>query len=184
MANSENKVQSESRKRMRRGDAVTNSESHNAPKKAPKRPKVKKTDGAVVIKPPKEAAPAKIPRSFSEDLTNYLNSWKSKMNGEANDWKFNKVLQSWALDNCTDGKKMDNAVFKELLPYISTVQGSARERLSVMVNAILEDNPIVAPVLPPSDAANPAASKTEVDAEEEKVKRKRAKKIALIINNE
>jgi hypothetical protein len=41
-------------------------------------------------------------------------------------WKFNKVLQAWALSNAFDENKIDADLFKQLCPYLESVQGESR----------------------------------------------------------
>lgn len=69
------------------------------------------------------------PRDFVSDLKSYLQAWKLR---DSHDWKFNKVLQTWALQNCFEKHKIDSKLFKELLPYIMSIQGAAMERLMVI----------------------------------------------------
>ena len=64
------------------------------------------------------------PRNFSIDLSNYLRCWEMGVG-----WKFNKVLQSWAIDSCLREEKIDSELFNLLIPYVESVQGSQRERL-------------------------------------------------------
>jgi hypothetical protein len=48
-------------------------------------------------------------RDFGTDLIGYISSWNYR---ESAPWKFNKILQTWALDNCYDKKKIDTSLFK------------------------------------------------------------------------
>jgi hypothetical protein len=73
-------------------------------------------------------------------LKEYLSEWKIRQQDESHPWKFNKVLQEWAIQNCTDPSKLHNKVFKKLLPYLVTIQGSARTRLESIVSAARENN--------------------------------------------
>ena len=57
-----------------------------------------------------------------------------------NEWKFSKVLQTWALANCLDKSKIDSSLFKELCPYIQTVQGGAANRLLEKATAVIENS--------------------------------------------
>lgn len=93
----------------------------NTPKKKRKAKKEKKVDRT---------------RDFAGDLDDYLEQWEEK-DSEGNAWKFNKILQAWALDNCYNKKKVDAALFKRLIPYLLTVQGGAMDRLSSRAAAIL-----------------------------------------------
>jgi hypothetical protein len=65
-------------------------------------------------------------RSFTTQLTEYLDAWENR---DSAPWKFSKVIQSWALENCFHKDKIDTDLFKRLIPYILTVQGGARDRL-------------------------------------------------------
>ena len=69
---------------------------------------------------------------FGNELRDYLAKWTARqLGGNDEGWKYNKVVQTWALDNCFDKKKIDSKLFKSLLPYIRTVKGAALNRLSV-----------------------------------------------------
>eukprot|EP01039_Chlorochromonas_danica_P000550 gene552-591_t len=72
--------------------------------------------------------PAAVGRDFAGDLKAYLDSWERK-DQPGSQWKFNKVLQAWALTNLTSTEKVPQTVFQQLLPYIRSVQGGARDRL-------------------------------------------------------
>ena len=65
-------------------------------------------------------------RDFSTDLHDYLEGWKDR---DRFPWKFNKVLQSYSIDNCLDGERIDEDLFRSMLPYISSIIGVASERL-------------------------------------------------------
>jgi hypothetical protein len=80
-----------------------------------------KVDGGVQ----KAAAPAKKTRDFSADLQSYLTQWKN----DKESWKFNKVLQTWALIECLDGERISKNLFHDLIPYLCSIQGGARDRL-------------------------------------------------------
>jgi hypothetical protein len=45
-------------------------------------------------------------RDFSADLEEYLELWEGR-EGEGSEWRFNKVLQAWALDNYFRKKKIE-----------------------------------------------------------------------------
>ncbi len=77
---------------------------------------------------PSETKIKKKNRNFDGDLESYLISWKSRHNKNS-DWKFNKVLQIWAFENCLDDKKISNKLFEKLCPYIQSAMGNARVRL-------------------------------------------------------
>jgi len=87
----------------------------------------------------KDSAESKKARDFSGDLSNYLVLWKqSKLTSNPSLWKFNKVLQEWALLHCLDEEKIPSNVFKVLLPYISTVKGSSNARLVERLQGIVD----------------------------------------------
>lgn len=73
-------------------------------------------------------------RDYSSDLKEYLISWKHK---DTMEWKFSKVIQSWALLNCFSIDKVSEELFEMLLPYISTVQGGARTRIIEVATNII-----------------------------------------------
>jgi hypothetical protein len=75
-------------------------------------------------------------RHFENDLLEYLSNWERK---ETIPWKFNKVLQAWALANVFDKEKIGSNAFKQLCPYLKTVQGGARTRLVEEVNKVISD---------------------------------------------
>lgn len=81
-------------------------------------------------------APA-VRRDFSQDLNIYLSQWSHK--DEYGGWKFNKNLQIWALEYCFDVTKIDNELFKSLLPYLASIQGNALERLLQRADKIVDD---------------------------------------------
>jgi len=72
-------------------------------------------------------------RDFSSDLASYLQQWKgtqgSSPTPSSSGWKFNKVLQNWALAECLNGECIAKNLFHDLLPYLCSVQGGARDRL-------------------------------------------------------
>jgi hypothetical protein len=112
-----------------------NSERENA--KTAKREKIKKPkvldlgekDGDEEAKPAPEASKVeeekKAGRDFASDLKIYVTTWRT----DKSNWKFNKNLQNWALNNCFDGDKIDKQLFHDALPYLVSVVGKARESL-------------------------------------------------------
>lgn len=75
-------------------------------------------------------------RDFPTDLEEYLRLWSLRDENGSN-WKFNKILQAWALENCFNKEKVNTKLLKILLPYISTVRGGAVDRLNQRVAQIL-----------------------------------------------
>jgi hypothetical protein len=107
-----------------------------APKNKDKNPKKKarKSKKALAAKPVAAAKPAVLysskdssNRSYCKELEEYLESWENRETKAG--WKFNKVIQSWGLENCLHKDKIDTDLFKRLIPYILTVQGGAKDRL-------------------------------------------------------
>ncbi len=94
-------------------------------------------DVKVVVKPIKEKVEQKH-RDFNGDLVSYLEQWAGKDEADSN-WKFSKVLQTWALENCFHKTKIENDTFKILLPYLCTVQGQARDRLLASASVVIEN---------------------------------------------
>lgn len=75
-------------------------------------------------------------RDFESDLLEYLSNWERR---ESIPWKFNKVLQAWALSNVFDKEKISSSTFKQLSPYLKSVQGGARTRLLEEINKVISD---------------------------------------------
>jgi len=87
---------------------------------------VAKAQAAADTKPKKTVLEVKSKtRDFSLDLGEYLRTWRINKA----EWKFNKVLQAWALESCFKKDLVDKNLFHDLLPYIGTVMGYARTRL-------------------------------------------------------
>jgi hypothetical protein len=76
--------------------------------------------------PESTPTPVASTRDFKQDLSEYLDGWSKR---DYQGWKFNKILQTWALTNCFDKSKIDSTLFKRLCPYLLTVVGTARDRL-------------------------------------------------------
>ena len=74
-------------------------------------------------------------RDFSTDLMGYISSWNYRET--SGQWKFNKILQTWALDNCYDKKRIDATLFKSLIPYLLSIKGNAVDRLIVRAEEII-----------------------------------------------
>jgi hypothetical protein len=106
-------------------------------------------------------------RDFSNDLIVYLEEWENRKSG--NNWKFNKVLQAWALENCLESSKIEFELFSKLVPYIETVQGSALLRLLTKCNEV-----VLTKVKSDED-------KTSADNEESKLSASRLKRALSII---
>lgn len=91
-----------------------------------KKPRVKKSPAK---RKKDKKKPKKLHHDFVQELTDYLSAWESRH--VSTQWKFSKIIQTWALENCFDKRKIDSKLFKHLLPYLITVQGVAVERLRV-----------------------------------------------------
>lgn len=78
-------------------------------------------------------------RDFATDLNEYLEQWEEDKNSNSNEkkWKFNKVLQEWALQHCLQKQLVSSELFKRLTPYIATVQGKAKERLVTVLEEVM-----------------------------------------------
>ena len=74
-------------------------------------------------------------RDFENDLVAYVTMWKDYKSS----WKFNKILQTYALQHCLDKIKIGKNTFRVLLPYLASIQGGARDRLQSQMNKIIED---------------------------------------------
>ncbi|RYH18826.1 DUF2373 domain-containing protein [archaeon] len=82
--------------------------------------------------PSKPTPPTPKGRDFSSDLKDYLKAWKKRDISDS-DWKFNKVLQVWAIAHCLNDKRIDDILLKRLIPYLQSVQGGARDRMIQML---------------------------------------------------
>lgn len=75
-------------------------------------------------------------RDFQSDLKVYLEAWKARESGSG--WKFNKVLQSWAIMHALNRQLIDKELFKLLCPYLATVMGVQRDRFIEVVEGVIE----------------------------------------------
>ena len=92
------------------------------------RKKRKKQKGEAESGKGKSLTPSKKQkRDFSSDLQEYLEEWTERE--ETRVWKFNKNLQTYALDNCLDVNRIDSHLFNKLVPYVGSVVGTSRNRL-------------------------------------------------------
>ena len=66
-------------------------------------------------------------------IEQYLTQWKN----DKDNWKFSKVLQSWALMNCLSSEFINKNLFHDLIPYLASVMGVARDRLLERCDSIL-----------------------------------------------
>lgn len=128
------------------------------------------------VKADDEESNKKKARNFTSDLRLYLELWKQHieiLSGNAGGaqytmWKFNKVLQAWALDHCLDKEKVPLDLFKVLLGYIATVKGGARERLRDQMVELVQK-------------ADERTARHEQLDDEEQAELKRAKKVLVTI---
>ena len=102
------------------------------PKTKKKKPQKKKSKKVQIV--------SSKTRNFEQDLEQYLLMWVRKCANEENEWKFNKVLQAWALDNWYNKKVLSGKTFKLLLPYTATVRGAALDRLASLVMDVISKN--------------------------------------------
>jgi hypothetical protein len=75
---------------------------------------------------------------YASKLMGYISSWNYRE--VAGGWKFNKVLQTWALDNIFDIEKMDIELFDALVPYVVTVKGASVDRLLASAEEIITED--------------------------------------------
>jgi WKF domain len=92
-------------------------------------------DDEIVEVKPKSVPVVQPRRDFSTDLLGYISSWNYRET--SGQWKFNKILQTWALDNCFDKQRIDAALFKALIPYLLSIKGSAVDRLLARAEEII-----------------------------------------------
>ncbi len=106
-------------------------------------------------------------RDHQTDLKNYLEQWRSRDVGS--NWKFNKVLQTWAIANALNKNEIDKELFRELCPYLQSVSGGAKERFMAVLENILDQNS--------GDTPAPVESVDKADDGDVKTKLKRAAKL-------
>ena len=70
----------------------------------------------------------------SVGLDSYLEHWAT----DRESWKFNKVLQTFALEHVWDKEKIDKSLFRKLLPYLGSIQGGARDRLLQRAQEVID----------------------------------------------
>ena len=87
------------------------------------------SNGQPVISAPK--------RDFQQDLTAYLDAWTNRNDGS--EWKFNKVLQSWAVQHALDESVVDKGLFKRLIPYLASMAGQQRQRFLDSIDSAIEN---------------------------------------------
>lgn len=75
-------------------------------------------------------------RDFKGDLAAYLEQWRNRSAGS--DWKFNKILQSWAIQNAMNKKLVDKDLFKALCPYLATIVGVQRQRFVEAIEGVID----------------------------------------------
>lgn len=96
-------------------------------------PKVEKKRKSKVSKKKRKAkrkasqAPPRSERNYEQELMEYVQSWERREEGSG--WKFNKVLQNWAIDNVFDRSLIKKDSLKPTLRYLKSVEGSARQRI-------------------------------------------------------
>lgn len=78
-------------------------------------------------------------RDFSSDLEVYLQDWVSFQADTNHPWKFNKILQEWSIQHCIEKSKISPTLFKSLIPYLSTVQGGARQRMEDRMKSLVQN---------------------------------------------
>jgi hemerythrin len=118
-------------------------------------------------------------REFASDLENYLSLWEDSKVNDGTGWKFNKVLQEWALQHCLEKDMISPNLFKKLIPYAQTVHGKARDRLCERLNSELTEESN-------GNGGDNSAGETESASETEEMKlekRKRAKKLISALSS-
>ena len=105
--------------------------SNTTPKKKKKAKRIRKRLGIAA-----DSVQTITKRDFSAALTEYLVLWKDRDNGSG--WKFNKVLQSWAVTHILSKKHVDKDLFKLACPYMAKMVGVQRERFLESVEKVIE----------------------------------------------
>lgn len=99
-------------------------------------------------------------RDHQTDLKNYLEQWRNRDGGS--NWKFNKVLQTWAIANALNKDEVDKELFRELCPYLHSVSGGAKERFMTILENVLDQNSEETTVAESSDKPDDGAVKTKL----------------------
>lgn len=79
--------------------------------------------------------PKVMAEDFPSDLEKYLDLWKRRDTGV---WKFQKVIQSRAIEHCLDSNAINEELFDMLLPYLQTIQGGGRLRLLDLAEQVIK----------------------------------------------
>jgi hypothetical protein len=119
-------------------------------------------------------------RDFATDLTEYLQQWEDdmrKLNSSEKKWKFNKVLQEWALQHCLQKQLVSSELFKKLTPYIATVQGKAKERLVTVLQEVMNREDEAVPETTEGDEGETLAILRSIE-------KKRAKRLLPLLTSE
>ena len=77
-----------------------------------------------------------IKKDLSQECEAYLHSWAFRL---TEDWKFNKNLQNWLVENCFQIDIFDEKLFLLFSPYIESIRGAVIERLYEKCNSIIGD---------------------------------------------
>jgi hypothetical protein len=99
-------------------------------------------------------------RDHHGDLKNYLELWKNRDNNSG--WKFNKVLQTWALSNALDKSVIDKSLFKELCPYLKSISGGAKDRFMSVIEGVIQDGDTSPVAAEGGDGTSEPPSKTKL----------------------
>ena len=75
---------------------------------------------------------------YASKLMGYISSWNYRE--VAGGWKFNKVLQTWAIDNIFDVEKIDIVLFDALVPYVISIKGASVDRLLANAEEIITED--------------------------------------------
>ena len=105
---------------------------------------------------------------YAFKLMGYISAWNYRE--VAGGWKFNKVLQTWAIENIFDAEKIDIALYEALVPYIITIKGASVDRLLAKAEEIITFS---AEDVGEAEASDKLVDKAIESGEEKNKKRKR-----------
>ncbi|XP_037081437.1 uncharacterized protein C7orf50 homolog [Pollicipes pollicipes] len=82
----------------------------------------------------KEVAVSSTKKTSPEYAVAYVQQWKE----DKDNWKFQKLVQAWILQNLLDDTKISREDFPLVMEYAASVRGAARRRLSDELLAVVE----------------------------------------------
>ncbi|XP_061416186.1 uncharacterized protein C7orf50 homolog [Lethenteron reissneri] len=120
-----------------------------------------------------ESGEEAVTPSAAELSLEYLTSWAT----DKNQWKFQKLRQTWLLQHMYDAEKVPDSYFKILLKYLAGLKGQAKDTTIEKAESIMRKSE-------KEDVEEEEADKAEEKAEEEKgnpVDEKKKKRVRRVL---